>query len=252
MNKSTIKCTNCRHFISEGSSFCNHCGAPVPSRDGESSATEKGESRQVSENIYWGKDGKYHWCYEFRMLSNPALLFTIWRVLFFCFVPGYLIITVPDLIAGKENMWSELGETTFYYAIFMCVMLAIGALAYLIVAAQNGWRYCVMFEMDEKGITHTQMPKQFKKTQGMAKVLVLAGIVTGNAGRVGQGMMVHGHSTLCSSWDFVKNVKILRRYNTIKVNERLFKNQVYAEGVDFDFVANYIKEHVGPACKINE
>lgn len=250
MNKSTIKCNNCSHSIPEGSSFCNHCGAPVPPQDSESPT--KGESRQVTENIYLGKDGKYHWCYEFKMLSNPALLFTIWRVLLFCFIPVYLIITVPGLIKGKEGMWSELGETTYFFAMFMCVMLAIGALAYLIVAAQNGWRYCVMFEMDEKGVTHTQMPKQFKKAQGMAKVLVLAGIVTGNAGRVGQGMMIHGHSTICSSWDFVKKVKILRRYNTIKVNERLFKNQVYAEDADFDFVANFIKEHVGPKCKITE
>lgn len=86
MNKSTIKCNNCSHSIPEGSSFCNHCGAPVPPQDSESPT--KGESRQVTENIYLGKDGKYHWCYEFKMLSNPALLFTIWRVLLFLLYPS--------------------------------------------------------------------------------------------------------------------------------------------------------------------
>ena len=42
------------------------------------------------------------------------------------------------------------------------VFLGIVVLSYIILAALYGWKYVVLFEMDETGITHIQLPKQVK------------------------------------------------------------------------------------------
>lgn len=210
------------------------------------------EGKKITENIYLGKDGKYHWYYEFRMLRNPAILFTVYKVLGLSFFLVYLFVVTITVFEGRSNLWPEIVDITYVFAAIMGGALILGYIAYLIVAARYGWRYCVLFDMDENGVTHTQMPQQFKKAQAMSMVLMLAGLASGNVGRVGQGMMVRKKQSLSSSWADVREVVINRRLNTIKVNERLFKNQVYAEDVDFDFVVNYIKEHVGSQCKISE
>ncbi|MDO4497749.1 MAG: zinc ribbon domain-containing protein [Bacteroidales bacterium] len=244
-----MKCKQCGQQLPSGAKFCGNCGAPVSSTKEQD--TDRGQ--QVTENIYLGKDGKYHWYYEFKLMKNPVVLYTILRVLAFCFFIVFLLLSIITLFASPSYRW--LDDILGYAKVFVCltpIMMILGAFSYVIWAGINGWSYCVMFEMDEKGVTHTQMPKQFKKAQAMSAVLMFAGIATGNVGRVGQGMLVKGHSSISSAWHLVRDVQIIRRHNTIKVNERMFKNQVYAYDADFDFVADYIVKHVGKNCKITE
>lgn len=268
----SMKCSKCGNELPDGSRFCDNCGSPLTPTQEETSRP-KGKTRrsasqdgpttpqdvhtasqgeQVTPNIFLGKDGKYHWYYEFRMLRNPMILFTVFKVLGLSFLIVYLFVVSLTACDGGPRMWSGIWELTYGFAALMAVMLLLGVIAYVIVAAINGWRYCVMFEMDEHGVVHTQMPTQFKRAQAMATVLMLAGAASGNVGRTGQGMMVRGKQSSSSSWSSVREVIISRRHNTIKVNERLNHNQVYAEDADFDFVAKYIKEHVGKKCKISE
>ena len=129
------------------------------------------------------------------------------------------------------------------------VLALVGYLFYIVIA---GSHYCVLFEMDENGVKHTQLPKQFKKADALGTVLALAGLATGKIGRVGQGLMIKGQQSMSSDWNKATSVIINRSQNTIKVNERLFKNQVYAADEDFDFVVDFIKEHVSEKCKISE
>lgn len=213
----------------------------------------KAEGTQVTENIYLGADGKYHWFYEYRLMSNPVVLFTCLKVLAFSFLLVYLFVAFCTAYSTPASrLWQEIGELTIGFVCLTAFMMVLGTVSYTIWAGINGWKYCVLFEMDEKGITHTQMPKQVKKSEALARVLMLAGIATGNVGRAGQGLLIKGHSALSSSWQFVKSVEIIRRHNTIKVNERLCRNQIYANAADFDFVADYIKQHVSRKCRIRE
>ena len=48
----------------------------------------------------------------------------------------------------------------------------------------------------------------------------------------------------------LKSIRTLRRYQTIKVNERMEHCQVYAKQEDFDFVLNYILEHAPKGIKV--
>ena len=55
---------------------------------------------KVTENVYLCPDGVYRWVYEFPMLKNPAILFTVWRVLLMSCAICVLLVGVPSLFTG--------------------------------------------------------------------------------------------------------------------------------------------------------
>ena len=62
-------------------------------------------------------------------------------------------------------------------------------------------------------------------------------------------MLAKSRTSLSTDFDDVRRLIPRRRMNLIKVNERLFKNRVYVEDADFDFVYNYLCEHCKYARK---
>ena len=147
------------------------------------------------------------------------------------------------LIDGDLNMESFLGNVKIFGIIFL-VFLVLAFVSYVIVAEKNGWKYMVLFEMDENGVTHTQMQKQFEKAQALGWLTALAGIAAGNPTLAGAGIASAVHDSVHSEFSKVRNIKVLRRRGVIKVNEALFKNQIYADGEDFDFVLNFISARI--------
>ena len=117
--------------------------------------------------------------------------------------------------------------------------------AYLVVAGSYGWKYLVLFEMDEDGVLHRQMKNQFKKAQAMGWIAAVAAAVSGRPGMAGAGMLAATRTSMYSDFRKVRKVKANRAMHTIYVNELLWRNQVYAEDADFDFVLHFIKEHTG-------
>ena len=206
---------------------------------------------KVTENICLGTDGKYHWYYEFKLMKNPTILFVLWKIFFWIFVAMWAFLSIINSIEGHFNMKDFLG----FSKIFLFILVgaeALVAVSYLIYAVMQGFKYCVLFEMNEDGVKHTQMPKQFKKAQAMSLVLILSGMATKNPGAIGQGMLAGAKNSMVSSFSQVRSIEIFRKRNVIKVNERLNKNQVYAYDEDFDFVVNYIKSHVTKKCRVYE
>jgi len=58
--------------------------------------------------------------------------------------------------------------------------------------------------------------------------------------------------SLYTNFKKVKSVKFSPRMNTIYLNESFNKNQIYAEGEDFDFVKEFILENCPKNVKIIE
>ena len=189
-------------------------------------------------------DGKYRWTYPMSMLKNPVLFFTVFKVIGGIFA-AILIFAVflshwNDITKGNfEVILHDL--RMFGYIMLGCLVLTI--IAYLIVAAQYGWNYIISFTMDENGLLHDQIPAQKKIARKMGETLAGAGALTSSPGQIGQGMLIANHTSQYSNFKKVRSVKPLRKWNTIKVNEPLSKNQVYCDSEDFDFVLNYILEH---------
>ena len=202
------------------------------------------KSKQTFEsNSYQGKeirlcsDGKYRWVYEMNMLKNPTIFFTVLKVMMI----SIGIVWLFGLVIGIGNMsldyflfWTKL--TGIMIGIFF-VLTIIGV---LITAAVLG-KYVVLFEMDEKEVTHIQMPRQVKKAEVIGLITALVGAMAKSPTTIGAGVLATAKTKSTSEFVNVRRVKARRRFNLIKVNQLFDKNQVYVADEDFDFVYNFIK-----------
>lgn len=189
-------------------------------------------------------DGVYRWVYEFKMLRNPTILFLIWKIFAGVMLLMWLMLVI--LSCGDRGFWFDgFIEITTLFAGLLIFIIALSGFGYLIYSVfVLGGKYCVLFEMDEDGVRHTQMQKQFKKAQSVGLITALAGAASGNIGAAGTGLLAASRNSMHTNFKNVKSVEILRSRSVIKVNETLNHNQVYADGEDFDFVCQYIKERV--------
>lgn len=191
-------------------------------------------------NVRLCTDGKYRWTYPMNMLTNPSIYITVCKIFGSLMAIGYIIGYIGPIFRGDfEKVIGDLK----WWGVAVLVFLAISAVAYLIVAAQYGWKYTVNFTMDENGILHELTPQGKKIAKKIGAATAGAGAIGGNIGRIGQGMMVASHTSLSSDFSVVRSVKPHRRWRTINVNEPFAKNQVYTTKEDFDFVLDYILQH---------
>ena len=235
-------CPNCGAGIPEDGKFCPSCGADL------SAAGHSGDRAGPSPNVELCPDGVYRWIYEFSMKKNPMILLTILKIFAFICLGLWVLSVIMDLTDGDpflQALWSS-GRIILPIC---AVLMLLTVLAYLIVSAVNGGKYIVLFEMDETGVTHTQEPKQFSKAQGLQWLAVMAGAALHDPTLAGAGLMAAARSGIRSEFAGVRSMKAIPRWNTIKLNQPLAKNQVYAEKEDFDFVLSFIRSHVPPETR---
>ena len=196
----------------------------------------------MTTNIKKGDDGTYRWVYEFRMLRNPIILLTVWKIFALILVGMWLFFGLFSI--GDNGFFGAYAAQAAELALPAAILLGLSLVGYFILACIYGFRYCVLFEMNEKGIRHIQMEKQFKKAQALGWLTAMAGLAAGNPGTAGAGLLSSARNEMASEFSKVRRVKVFRRMHTIKLDAPLCHNQVYADGADFDFVLNYINEHV--------
>ena len=196
-----------------------------------------------NDEIKQGNDGIYRWVYEYSMLKNPTILFTVWKVMLISVFIVYLFINIINLFDGY-NSFSEFWDFTKVFLYIGLGALVLGFIAYLIVAALYGWKYMILFEMSEKEITHIQMKSQFKKAEALGWLAAAVGALSMNPTVAGTGMLAATRNTLTSEYKKVKTVTVKRGKNLIKLDGLLSHNQIYANKEDFDFVLDYICKRV--------
>ena len=193
-------------------------------------------------------DGKYRWVYEVPMLKNPSILMDVYKVLGISFglvwLFNVLIISCEDGLT-LDSLWG----ISSGFLVLMAVFLVIGYVAYVIVAWYYGWKYVVLFEMDEKEVKHLQMPLQVKKAKVLGALTAMAGAAAGRPGVVGLGLLASSHFSTTSILANVARLVPCRRMNLIKVNQTLNKNRVYVPDEDFDFVYDFLCQHCTKAKK---
>lgn len=230
-------CKRCSQKIPEGSRFCEQCGAPVDSEIQGSKTDQELPHQQVSPGIVIGGDGVLRWVYEMNMWKNPTLVITIWKVLL-------LAAFAPALLVFFLNLSDGIGFAFFAFVKIMAIVAGIVSglllLAYPLVAIINGGKYSVIFEMGDQGIKHIQMQKQYKKSQILSMIVSIAGVATGNIQAAAAGILAGSKQSTVSSFDKVISIMVNEKRNVIYVNEKLTKNQVYADALDFAFVRDTI------------
>lgn len=240
-------CVNCGAELDDDARFCSSCGSRTDAPANTNAAyvdvnlSDVSEAVYVTPNIVYCPDGYYRWYYELNMLTNPTILFTVLKVLIISGGICCLFISAMGIIVDHD-IDIVIGTVKIFF-IVTAVMLVLGVISYLILALIMGGKYMVLFEMDEQGVKHIQMPSQFKKAEAIGWLGVVSGLMTGNPSMVGLGIVNASKSSLSSEFRVVKSVKVNRGRNVIYVNELLNKNQVYAYKEDFPFVERFILDH---------
>lgn len=194
------------------------------------------EDKKISENIVLSPDGKYRWQYDVDLFKNPNVLFLLLKILLIPLVAIFAFVTIIDLIKwGSKNFLANFK----IFGIVFLVLVALIFVSYLIYAVIMRGKYSVIFEMDERGINHRQIPAQAKKAQKIATFTTVAGVAGGSLSTVGAGAAA-SRTEMYSEFSKVRKAKVYRRRNLIKLTETFEHNQIYVADADFDFVSNYI------------
>ncbi|MCR4824567.1 MAG: zinc ribbon domain-containing protein [Bacteroidales bacterium] len=258
-------CPNCGAQLSDDARFCGNCGTslepvqpvgnppqqpaaqpapnyaqPAPGYSQPANPAPAGPApdyaSQADGTVRLCQDGKYRWVYELRMFKNPTLLITLFKV-FGAVIAGIWLFVL--IVSG----FSDFGEITKVFFFVLLGFIVLILLSYSILALMYGGKYCVLFEMDDAGINHIQLPRQFKKAQVAGWIGMLAGVLAGNPTAIGAGVLAASRNSLYSSFGKVKSIKASPDRNVIKVNGTLKKNQVYVDDEGFNFVLDFIRSH---------
>ena len=190
-------------------------------------------------------DNKYRWVYEQPMLKSFFLLFEVWRVLFIAAAILALFLIIINLFAGNslDGILYSIGMA----ALVGGIMVVLSIPSYYIVTKANNNKYTVLFEMDENGVDHTQIKTEAAKA--LEALTIMVGTAARNRTTLGSGILSAAGGSLYSDFSKVRKIKCMPEKNTIRLNGRFIRNQVYVEDEDFDFVSNFIIEHC-PNAKI--
>lgn len=198
------------------------------------------------------EDGKYRWTYALNMYRNPAILVVVLKIIGGLFSIPLLIDLIRTAVNGDwanawgENLWqSSLKIWLVVYIVFIVISL----LAYLIVAWMYGGKYIVHFTMDEKVLVHETEPAQARKARKIGLATAIVGAAARRPSTVGAGVLAAARTTSTSTLASVRRIIPRRRYNLIKVNQLLERNQVYVPDEDYDFVLSFLRDHCPGARK---
>ena len=196
----------------------------------------------MSENIKKGDDGTYCWVYEFNMLKNPMILLGLLKMFLFILIGMWVVFGLFRI--GRDGFVGAFVAQTKELLIPAAVLFVLSILGYILLACIYGWKYCVLFEMNETGIRHIQMKKQYKKAQAIGWIAAMMGIATGKPGMAGTGLLAMAKNEQATEFRIVKRMRAFRAFHTIKLDGRLNHNQIYTQPEDYEFVLDYISRRI--------
>lgn len=245
-------CENCGKKRIANEAFCEGCGHPFPKKEvvtEESISEEISELKPETQGDINTKGPDIQWMYEYSLWKNPTILITTAKVLLIALLVPVIFMFVITLSEGFMEAFNLSIMILFYGIIVMAILLAI---AYPLIALRYGGTYFVLFKMDDKGVNHIQLDKQFKKAQAMGFLTALIGLSAGNLTTAGTGLMAATKQSLYTSFNKVKSIKVARARNTIYINESLSRNQVYATRDDFDSILEHILNNCPKSVKVTD
>ena len=206
--------------------------------------THSTESPQPT-GIVADSSGKYRWVYEQPMLKSLFLLMEVWKVLAAAALAVGLFASVISLIsgggvAGILDAWGMAALTA-------AIIFVLSVPAYLIVTKANNGKYTVLFEMDDSGVDHIQIKTDAAKALDL--LVIFTGLAAQNRVTTASGMLSASGGSLYSRFSRVRRITGVPAKHLIALGGPLFRNQVYADDADFEFVWGYIVQHC-PDAKV--
>ena len=188
-------------------------------------------------------EGKYIWQYKISLFKNPHIFILVAKVLFGTILGLGLVLFLPFSLYDNGFTLEALRVWGMEVGGMLAIFAVLLILGYLLYAVIMGGYYIVDFGMDETRLVHTQNAKQAKKADNISTAAVIMGLLAKNRGAVSAGMMSAGRTSSTTEFAQVKKVVVNKKRSVIKL-WYFGWNEVYADGDDFDFVANWIRAHV--------
>lgn len=228
-------CRNCGAELDESTAFCATCGKKL------SDVTPQSADEKLKPNA----DGKYYWYYELNMFTNPTVFITLMKI-FGGIIFGMGIFLA--LIIGEDFT----GAITFMLKFWLygsAGFFVLVGFSYCVYALIQGGKYCVIFEMDKKSVTHIQTAKQFQKAQVISAIATVMGAVKGSLSLTGTGILAGCRSSMKTEFKYVDKIKVKRRRHVIYLHAALAWNQIYVSDENFDTVLEYILSSIPATAK---
>ncbi len=198
---------------------------------------EEEKEKSPRREILQDKRGKFLWISEVPMGKSFFLLFEVWKVLGISAAVVWLIILITGLLSGA-------GFSSFTTA-FAAIGIAFGIIfvlsipAYWIVTKANNGTYTVLFEMDDSGIDHIQIKTE--KAKALDLLTVFLGSAAKNRTTTAAGILSTTGGSLYSRFSKVRKIRAYPKKGLITLSGALFRNQVYVDEENFEYVYDYIK-----------
>ena len=185
---------------------------------------------------------KYRWTYEMSLFKNPTVFLATAKAIGITVAVTVFIIGLISLFADgfSADSFRFLGQLTLILVGIFAVLLVLG---YLLYAAIMGGYYVVDFTMDEKTVVCSQSGKQAKKAENIGFAAMLMGLLARNRGAVSAGYAASSRMTTTVEFDRVKKVVVDKKHSAIKIRS-VGWDHVYADGGDFDFAMEWIRNHI--------
>lgn len=247
-----MRCPNCGREIMEDAKFCPFCGVGVAVGEADPGNAEKGmntDTREQTGRVTRGEDGVYRWLYEYKMFSNPAMLFMLWRMFFWAIGIGWIILIPFALIlfAGWDSLFAVLLD---FAVTVLVAAFTLGTIGYLVYAIHMGGRLFMLFEMNEEGITMTLAPKTFERQKGLMWLSIASGLTVSQAPNVFMDAALVNKKSQSSTFELTTTVLVKKWYSCLHLRQLLGYNLIYMDKEDFDFVWEYIKARLPGKCKV--
>ena len=198
------------------------------------------DDSKVNHDFRLCDDGVYRWVYEYDLWKNHTVILEIEKFLFLvCLgimvIQGLIEIPQKGFIKALISAAQEAG-------ILLGIMSALLIISYPIYCLLSNGKYCVLFEMDDKGIMHTRMEKKVKREDLVEWLRAANEILDSRLLSTGLSIATASEASMETVFSEVRKMSVSEKGKTITLVCRITRNQVYVPAEKFEFVKKYILE----------
>lgn len=198
----------------------------------------------MSDRVVLCDDGKYRWYYRVEMWVNPAIFNTVAIASGISFLVP--LVGVSLIFAFQGNFRAILDVLPIFMMVGAALILIV-LFSYWAVSKYYGGQFLFLYEMDENGVRYKQSEEDSEKTQNIADLAVLTGMLTKNLGLIGVGMS--DSTTAYSDFSKIYWIRANKKRELITLHSFFLFNQIFVPESDYEQVLQYMEEHSGKIAK---
>ena len=194
---------------------------------------------KYTERVKLCEDGLYRWYYDLDMRKDHRLLTTPLRVLAVIGLLELVMVQFLPYHSGGMSRWRVMGILAACFAMITAITLGICLIQYLI---RNG-KYRYRFEMGPDGIRVLMDEGDTKAMQALGTAAEIMSLFTSSAAHTTTAMRAAQRAGY-TSFRSVRKAAVDRAKDCIKLKPLLGENVVFSKPEDFEFVKEYIVNHL--------